>query len=227
MWAQWGHWLAITVGLLGWCFCAYAIYLFVSTLWKHGRPKHARLWMRLIAKWGRVKDRGAARIDRVWVLGTIVLSLVVIVYASTKQRETKYECPDFCLGVQQVENPFAIRTVNLKSGEIREWRFCPGNGVNLFKGYVIELYAAWTGWCYDLNGTRHYHIVTGRDIENPRYSLVKTVSRADCNPISGRACGSDHRPALVYNCRDTADDSDVVCDGDPKFTQETANAGPR
>ena len=224
---MWARSILSVLGYLAWCFCGYEIYLFVYTILKHERPKHAKIWMHWVAAWMKLKDKGAARIDRVWVIGVVLLTMVVLVYASTKQREINFECPQFCLGVSQVETPHAIRTVTLYNGNVREWRFCPGNGVNLYKGYVIELHATWTGWCYDLSGTRYYHIVTGRDINSPKYALVKAVSRPDCDPRAGFLCNSDSRPALANNCHDTPDDSDVVCDGDPQFIKETLNAESR
>lgn len=227
MWGQWEQRFLVAAGYLEWLFCGYAIFLFVSTYLRHSRPKHARAWMRLISKWSKLKDKGVARIDRVWVVGIILSSLVIIVYASTRARTTSYVCPDLCVGIQQVINSHALSTVTVMTGQPRQWRFCPGNGVRLYKGYVIELYTSWTGWCFDLNGTNYYHVVTGKDLAQSKYYMLRGVLHRDCDPVPGHDCESDNRPALANNCRDTAADSDVVCDGDPKFNQETADAKPR
>lgn len=56
--------IAEVVGYLGWCFCGYAAYLFVWTIWKGSRPKHAERWMRFVAEcrylWKR-SNRGIAK----------------------------------------------------------------------------------------------------------------------------------------------------------------------
>lgn len=83
MWGQWEQRFLVAVGYLGWLFCGYAIFLFVSTYLRHSRPKHARAWMRLISKWSKLKDKGVARIDRVWVMAVLIMSCGIFVFAFT------------------------------------------------------------------------------------------------------------------------------------------------
>ena len=184
-------------------------------------------WMSSLIQKKRLRNRQNGWISERTALVLAAFMLAGIIYASTRPRIAFYGCPNNCLGVEKVESPHAIRTVNLKTGEINEWRFCPGDGVHLYKGFVIELTTTWTGWCYDLNGVdQHYHVVTGSDVLRQRYSPAAAVTRTDCNPVSAAPCNSDSRPVLAKNCRDTADDSSVVCDGIPNFSQETSYAQP-
>lgn len=78
---MWAHWVLATVGLLGWCFCGYAIFLFAWTLWKHARPKHAQMWMRLVAKWSRLKDKGWANSLALPYLFALVCTVLLITAA--------------------------------------------------------------------------------------------------------------------------------------------------
>lgn len=81
---MWVHWTLVAVGWLGWYFCGYAIFLFAWTLWKHARPKHARRWMHWVASWMKLKEKGAARIERVWATSVVLLCSVIFVFAATR-----------------------------------------------------------------------------------------------------------------------------------------------
>ena len=81
---MWVQRVLLTVGWLGWFFCGYATFLFVWTLWKHARPKHAQKWMQLVAKLGKLKDKGTAQLRNVWVTGVLMTCCAIFVLAMTR-----------------------------------------------------------------------------------------------------------------------------------------------
>lgn len=140
-----------------------------------------------------------------------------------------YTCPDYCLGVVRVEGVNAIETVNLKTGQRREWRFCPDRVVAnpkppsiVFKGYVVEIHAIETivSVCDDLNGPGlDVHIIRGKEMN---VKPVMAVTHFD---------GPD-RPVLANNCWnapwDGKPDATTECEGgDARFDEQLTQLGGR
>lgn len=76
------------VGSLGWAFCTFAVswllyatYLFVYTILKHERPKHAKIWMRWVAAWMKLKDKGWANSLALPYLFALVCCVLLFVAA--------------------------------------------------------------------------------------------------------------------------------------------------
>jgi len=147
-----------------------------------------------------------------------VVAIAVILLGARRMSSTpiRYGCPGSCLGVVKVEGENAIETVNIGTGEHREWRFCadpPVNGL-MYPGYVIEMRVIETGPCQALDEPASdppVHIVRGKDMKRAAYRVISPVVKED----------GDDRPVLARNCNNTLDDRDVVCDGgEAQFSEQ-------
>lgn len=210
----------------GWCYFSllgFIAFLVIMKLSRNVFQKAVRLRRRMMRATERKRiDPGGWLTGRsAMVLAASVLALLI--YKTTQPEVIDFHCPEACIGVTKIEGENQFAAVNLKTGRRAEWRLCDKPAVvpgGIFPGYVIEIRFKQLTNCQQLDEPSSdlpYHIVRGKDLSSNRYAPVAANTYWD----------GDDRPALAKNCRNTADDKNVVCDGgEAKFIQEMAYAQP-
>lgn len=169
----------------------------------------------------------------VWFVFVIIGGIAVyfVIYPPDTVRPADFLCPDNCTAIQKVEGVQGIEGINLKTGRVNEFRWCrplvDPNYPKLFPGYVIELHTVRRGLCDDITPpTYYFHIVRGKELVKREYQLVAAVAHLDLFHVDPDVNPGD-KPALSNRCRDTDDDTNVICDGQPFVpTQEESNSEP-
>jgi hypothetical protein len=215
-------WVSLLLSLAGFCFLLSTLAMLLREQKRNQQPKNARLSGRrmrslvrifkiLGALWtgcqeslgravrsigGKTGRRGYASGWPVILFALLVGSAIVSPAFFPERMPTTYTEP---FGVQIVRGNHAYQFVNLKTGELREMRFCHDYNEQLFTGFVLtKLVVIETGPCEWLGrADLHYDIL--RDPNDP-----------------------DGTPLLPINCHHLPETT--VCDGPPKFTLEALNA---
>lgn len=201
--------LAQADGALGWSFFFCLACCLAYRLWKRPLSEFLKRFN------FRQRSRGAGKYAPIWF--AMFCCAAIILGAMRMPSAISYACPNSCLGIVKVEGPNALETVNLVTGQHREWRFCatpPVERGGVFPGYVLEIRVTERLSCQQLDepsADPPYHIVRGKDRNQAAYGPVTYATYDD---------GPD-RPVLANNCRNTPDDKDVICEGgDARFGME-------
>ena len=72
------------LSLLAYCFCGYAAFLVVFTIWKNKAPDHAAKWMKFLARIR--KPKGTTRLARVWELALALTCCTLLMFSASLNR---------------------------------------------------------------------------------------------------------------------------------------------